>query len=139
MPFTSAAVISGHFLQPGDSLLHVRMRREEIAEKASGKGVHNEHVRSGLVTLQDIRHQQTFLKDVQKRLERLIEKNARPEAVNKMIPTLLSHFKFNQDKEDLYTKRLQSGLYEYLLRRNQPSPEEEETEINDNMDSTFPA
>lgn len=56
-----------------------------------------------------------------------------------MIPTLLSHFKFNQDKEDLYTKRLQSGLYEYLLRRNQPSPEEEETEINDNMDSTFPA
>jgi glyoxylase-like metal-dependent hydrolase (beta-lactamase superfamily II) len=93
--------------------------------------------RSGLVSLQDIRHQQTFLKDVQKRLERLIKKNASPEAVNKILPTLLSHFTFPKEKEDLYTKRLQSGLYEYLLRRNQPSPEEEEAEVDENLDNTF--
>lgn len=92
--------------------------------------------RSGLVTLQDIRHQQTFLKDVQRRLERLIKKNARAEAVNKIIPTLLSHFSFNKEKEDVYTKRLQSGLYEYLLRRNQPSTEEEETEMSENIDTS---
>ncbi len=89
--------------------------------------------RSGLIGLQDIRHQQTFLKDLQKRLERLIKRNARPEAANKIIPNLLSHFSFSKEKEDLYVKRLQSGLYEYLTRRNQPQPEEEVLEISENF------
>lgn len=92
--------------------------------------------RSGLVTLQDVRHQQTFLKDVQKRLERFIKKNVHAETVNKIIPPLLSHFSFNKEKEDLYTKRLQNGLYEYLLRLNQPSPEEVEGETGENMDNS---
>lgn len=91
--------------------------------------------RSGLVTLQDIRHQQTFLKDVQKRLERLIKKEASPELVNKIIPTLLSHFTFSKDKEEVYIKRLQNGLYEYLLRRNQPIIEEEQTELEETPDT----
>lgn len=93
--------------------------------------------RSGLITLQEIRHQQTFLKDVRKRLERLIDKDASPEAVNKIIPVLLSHFTFSKDKEEVYAKRLQNGLYEYLLRRNQPSVEEEEIELGEANDDSF--
>ncbi len=92
--------------------------------------------RSGLISLQDIRHQQTFLKDLQKRLERLIKRNASPEAANKIIPALLSHFSFAKEKEDLYIKRLQSGLYEYLLRRNQPTIEEDEIEMGENIDTS---
>lgn len=93
--------------------------------------------RSGLVTLQEIRHQQTFLKDVQKRLERLLKKEPTPEAVNKIIPTLLSHFTFSKEKEEVYVKRLQNGLYEYLLRKNRPSVEEEEAELGEPNDNAL--
>lgn len=104
----------------------------ELAEKYRNFQIYSS--RSGLVTLQDIRHQQTFLKEVQKRLERLLKKDTNPELVNKMIPSLLSHFSFSKEKEETYVKRLQNGLYEYILRRNQPSLEEEAVELGEPTD-----
>jgi glyoxylase-like metal-dependent hydrolase (beta-lactamase superfamily II) len=82
--------------------------------------------RSGVIAVEDIRHQHTFLKDLTKRLERLSKKSATPQATEKIIPTLLSHFDLTKDKEEQYYKRLQSGLYEYFARQAQPAQEPEE-------------
>lgn len=82
--------------------------------------------RSGLVTVEDARHQHTFLKDLSKRLERLSRKSTTPLATEKIIPALLSHFEFSKDKEEQYYKRLQAGLYEYFTRQSQPANEVED-------------
>ncbi|MCS6908783.1 MAG: MBL fold metallo-hydrolase [Anaerolineales bacterium] len=101
---------------------------EELATHYLGYQIYSS--RSGLVTVEDIRHQQAFLRDLQNRLEPFTSQNVPPETVNKMVPTLLSHFNFSKDKEELYAKRLQNGLVEYLLRRNRP-PSEEEAEMGE--------
>lgn len=83
--------------------------------------------RSGVIQLADIHHQKTFLKDLKSRLEKITKKNPTPDTFSKIIPPLLSHFEMDKTKEEQYVKRLQSGLYEYFTRRDNP-PKEEITE-----------
>jgi len=85
--------------------------------------------RSGFIQIEDIRHQKTFLKDLKSRIEKITKKNPTPETFSKIIPPLLSHFELDKTKEEQYTKRLQSGLYEYFTRRDNPPKEE----IADNL------
>ena len=85
--------------------------------------------RSGFIQVEDIRHQKTFLKDLKSRIEKITKKNPTPETFSKIIPPLLSHFELDKTKEEQYTKRLQSGLYEYFTRRDNPPKEE----IADNL------
>jgi glyoxylase-like metal-dependent hydrolase (beta-lactamase superfamily II) len=69
--------------------------------------------RNGLLTIEDVRAQNNFLKKVVKRLERLAQKNAPPEATDKLVPSLLSSFSFRQSLTERYTQRLKTGLYRY--------------------------
>ncbi len=77
--------------------------------------------RGGLVDIQHARDLRTFLKEVGKKLERLNERNAPPDATESLIPGLLSRIDFPSDKENHYTNRLRHGLYEYYVRHYMPA------------------
>lgn len=73
--------------------------------------------RDGPVVLNDVRKQQKILKRIVKGLDRLAKNNSPPEATQKLIPDLLSNYTYPLDLQDLYTKRLQHGLYQNFVRR----------------------
>jgi glyoxylase-like metal-dependent hydrolase (beta-lactamase superfamily II) len=76
--------------------------------------------RSGLINPQNVRDQRTFLKEVQKKLEKLHEKNALPSATESLIPTLLTHLEFPAERTEQYTQRLRYGLLHYYKRHYFP-------------------
>ncbi|MEW6717683.1 MAG: hypothetical protein AB1345_09295 [Chloroflexota bacterium] len=77
--------------------------------------------RGGLAAREVILSQQRFLKELQRRLDHLGRRKAPPEALEKLIPTLLSKFNFPGKYQDLYTNRIHSGLTQYYQRRYLPS------------------
>ena len=81
--------------------------------------------RGGEVLEDHIREQKRFLKDVEKRIERLGRREVDPDETEKMVPKLLSGFDFPESKEDIYTQRLRYGLYNYYVNHYKPEPEEE--------------
>jgi hypothetical protein len=90
--------------------------------------------RNGIVNTNDVRKQQKILKKIISGLERLSQDDSSPEATQSLIPGILSNFKFTQDSQDLYTKRLRQGLYQCFVHRYRllniagQSEDEEETE-----------
>jgi glyoxylase-like metal-dependent hydrolase (beta-lactamase superfamily II) len=90
--------------------------------------------RNGTVNTNDVRKQQKILKKIISGLERLSQDDSPPEATQSLIPGILSNFKFTQDSQDLYTKRLRQGLYQCFVHRYRllniagQSEDEEETE-----------
>ena len=85
--------------------------------------------RSGEINLQHVRDQRAYLKDIQKKLEKLHEKNSSPSATENLIPTLLSHLEFPQERTEQYTQRLRHGLHHYYKRHYFPTEESPSTPI----------
>jgi glyoxylase-like metal-dependent hydrolase (beta-lactamase superfamily II) len=76
--------------------------------------------RGGPVKKEDIHELRKFLRNVMRRMERLVNKKALPEATEKMVPSLLSKFSFPSLYKTKYTKRLQYGLHQCYLQRYFP-------------------
>ncbi len=76
--------------------------------------------RGGPVKMEDMHELRKFLRNVMRRMERLVNKKALPEATEKMVPSLLSQFSFPSIYKTKYTKRLQYGLYLCYLQRYFP-------------------
>lgn len=75
--------------------------------------------RGGLVQPEQVRSQIKFLEKVQKSLESLASRQARPEDTGKLVKGLLDGFDMPADKTALYTRRLQYGLQHYYNRVHQ--------------------
>ncbi|MCB9134919.1 MAG: hypothetical protein H6636_05810 [Anaerolineales bacterium] len=76
--------------------------------------------RSGLINIQNVRDQRAYLKEIQKKMEKLHERNATPSATETIIPTLLSHLEFPAEHTEQYTQRLRYGLHHYYKRHYLP-------------------
>ena len=76
--------------------------------------------RGGPATNEDIHEFRKFIRNVARRLERRAKKCLLPEVTEKMVPTLLSKFRFPRIEHDVYEKRLRYGLYQCYLRNYSP-------------------
>lgn len=76
--------------------------------------------RSGLINMQNVRDQRAYLKEIQKKLEKLHEKKPLPSATESLISTLLSHLEFPAERTEQYTQRLRYGLHQYYKRHYLP-------------------
>jgi len=77
--------------------------------------------RCGIIPNEAIRIQQKILAKLIKNLDRLANRNAAPEATEKLIPTILSNMNFPGSRREQYSNRLRTGLYQYYLRHFRPS------------------
>jgi len=76
--------------------------------------------RGGPTSNEDIHELRKFIRNVARRMERQADKGALPEVTEKMVPSLLSKFKFPRVNFELYENRLQHGLYQCYLRNYSP-------------------
>lgn len=76
--------------------------------------------RGGPVKMEDMHELRKFLRNVMRRMERMVNKKTLPEATEKMVPSLLSKFSFPSLYKTKYTKRLEYGLYQCYLQRYFP-------------------
>jgi glyoxylase-like metal-dependent hydrolase (beta-lactamase superfamily II) len=76
--------------------------------------------RGGPVPQQEIKKQQRTLEKMLKRIERLGEKNAPPEAIADLAEVFLNDFSSDTKKTERYLQRLRYGLRHYYLK-NYPS------------------
>lgn len=90
--------------------------------------------RNGLISSQAIRDQSRFLKKVEKKLDRLSEKGASPEATEDLIPGLLTEFNYPAEEEEKFTQRLLTGLYQYFNRHYCSSQVDEILELEEDVD-----
>lgn len=81
--------------------------------------------RGGEVLESHIREQKRFLRDVQKRIERLGRREVDPEETEKLVPKLLPSFDFPDKYQTIYSQRLRYGLYHYYVNHYKPETEEE--------------
>jgi glyoxylase-like metal-dependent hydrolase (beta-lactamase superfamily II) len=88
--------------------------------------------RGGPTTIQVVKDQHRYLKNVIKGLEQLAKRNASPEATEAMVPALLSELEFQADRQEQYMQRLRSGLYQYYARHYRPSSSVEHIRFDDN-------
>jgi len=79
--------------------------------------------RSGLINPQNVRDQRAYLKDIQKKLDKLGEKKAPPAATENLIPNLLSRIDFPAERAEQYTQRLRYGLHHYHKHHYFPGDE----------------
>lgn len=77
--------------------------------------------RGGLADRDMVRRQLRFLKTVNGRLEKLAAREALPEATARMVPSLLKKFSIPDSMKDVYSQRLQHGLYHCYTRSYLPS------------------
>jgi len=76
--------------------------------------------RDGLATAKTVRSARSFLKKALKELEKTSQRGASPEAIEKLIPKLLSDFDPPKNLESLYRQRLTYGLQQYYSRTYLP-------------------
>ncbi len=76
--------------------------------------------RNGLVSVNEIREQRRYLKKVLRGLERLINRDASSDAIDRLIQSLLSDFRISPIQREQFTQRLRSGLSQYYTRHFQP-------------------
>ena len=76
--------------------------------------------RGGTVPAEAIRAQHQVLKNILRGMERLAKRNASSEAVESLIPGILSGLAFPKHFEDQYTQRLRHGLIQYYARQYRP-------------------
>jgi glyoxylase-like metal-dependent hydrolase (beta-lactamase superfamily II) len=77
--------------------------------------------RGGLAAKKVISAQLQLLKNVAKGIEKLVKRNAGPEATNELIPALMRDINVDRESEEIYTQRLRYGLYQYYARHYRPS------------------
>jgi glyoxylase-like metal-dependent hydrolase (beta-lactamase superfamily II) len=80
--------------------------------------------RGGVVNTQIIREQRSYLKEIQKRFERLFSRNAPPETTEGLVSSLLSRIDFSPDRQEQYVQRLKYGLFHYYRKHYYPEEEE---------------
>jgi len=88
--------------------------------------------RGGPVTYENVRAQHRYLKSIARGMERLAKRNAPPESTEDLIPGLLSEISFPSDRQEQYTQRLRSGLYQYYIRRYRPTNAIETYQFDEN-------
>ncbi|MGD2155675.1 MAG: hypothetical protein PVG32_02290 [Anaerolineales bacterium] len=82
--------------------------------------------RNGLITKDVVRAQRSYLKKILNRLEKMAQKEASIEAVDKIVPKLLSNFEIPSKYDSFYEQRLRYGLQQYYNRHyHPPQPEDE--------------
>lgn len=72
--------------------------------------------RGGPITVESVKNQADFLKDVLKKLEKLAAKNAPPEAIEGLAQSMLPFFKASGVRLKQYTQRLRYGLLHCYVR-----------------------
>jgi len=72
--------------------------------------------RGGPVPEKQIRELRRFLKDVERRLGRLAKRKAPPQETAKLVPKLLSKYKYPGKRSEVYADRLQYGLLHYYRK-----------------------
>lgn len=72
--------------------------------------------RGGLVAVDVIRAQKSFLEQVLKRCEKLASKKSLPEAAESLVAPLLAGFKVPSGRQTQYSQRLRYGLHQYYAR-----------------------
>jgi cyclase len=77
--------------------------------------------RGGLAVKKTITQQIQVLKNVTKGVEKLVKRNAGPEATEQLIPSILSEYSFDKGWTEIYTQRLRYGLYQYYAHHYRPS------------------
>jgi glyoxylase-like metal-dependent hydrolase (beta-lactamase superfamily II) len=87
--------------------------------------------RGGLVTKKVISAQLQFLKNASKGIDKLVKRNAGPEATEDLIHALLGDIEFDRESEEMYTQRLRYGLYQYYARHYRPSSSLEQPVIEE--------
>lgn len=89
--------------------------------------------RGGPVALKAVRTQISFLKTVEEKLGKLIVTKTLPEDTEKLIPGLLSKFKFASEQRLTYAQRLRFGLQQYFIRQyhSTDSLEDNTIEVNE--------
>ena len=76
--------------------------------------------RGGTASNEDVHELRKFIRNVARRLELRAKKGAMPDVTEKMVPSLLSKFKFPRINFEAYENRLQHGLYQCYLRNYSP-------------------
>lgn len=77
--------------------------------------------RGGLAAVEVIRAQVEYLEQILDKLDKLAEKKAPPEEIEKLIAPLLSGFNIPNDRQRQYAQRLRYGLNQYYLRHYRPT------------------
>lgn len=73
--------------------------------------------RGGPVAQGDIRTQRILLKKVEEKLGKMVSAKAMPDDTERLIPGLLSKFKFPSEQRLTYMQRLRYGLNQYFVRQ----------------------
>jgi cyclase len=89
--------------------------------------------RGGPVPVDAIHTQLSFLKIIDEKMAELADSRAAQEAIEKLIPGLLSKFKFPSEQRLTFTQRLRYGLYQYFTRhyRSADSIEDDTIEVSE--------
>lgn len=77
--------------------------------------------RGGLASKKVILNQIQLIKTAARGIEKLVKRNAGPEATSELAPALLAGFSFDFAWQDFYSQRLVYGLYQYYAHHYRPS------------------
>ena len=77
--------------------------------------------RGGTATKKEIVFQVQILKLVAKGIEKLVKRNAGPEATEELASQILKEYSIDRDREEFFLQRLRYGLYQYYARHYRPS------------------
>jgi glyoxylase-like metal-dependent hydrolase (beta-lactamase superfamily II) len=72
--------------------------------------------RSGVVTQEHARAQREMLEQILKKLEKLAEKKAKPDATENLISHVMNNFRVPAARQRQFAQRLRYGLYYYYVR-----------------------
>jgi glyoxylase-like metal-dependent hydrolase (beta-lactamase superfamily II) len=72
--------------------------------------------RGGVTDVKAVQAQSRYIKRIIRAVEKLADKEAPPEATEKLVPPLLRGLNFANKWQDLYAQRLRHGLYQYYLK-----------------------
>jgi glyoxylase-like metal-dependent hydrolase (beta-lactamase superfamily II) len=82
--------------------------------------------RDGAVSSAVIKNQIGFLKDLEKRLEKLSKRKQKPNMTDSLVQPLVSKFKASGARQKQFSERLRYGLEHYYARHYQSSDKDEE-------------
>jgi glyoxylase-like metal-dependent hydrolase (beta-lactamase superfamily II) len=77
--------------------------------------------RSGIVTLDMVRLQRETLEQILKRMEKLADKKAKPDATENIISHVMSGYRVPAARQRQFAQRLRYGLYYYYVRHYHPT------------------
>jgi hypothetical protein len=82
--------------------------------------------RDGTVSAAVIKNQGDFLKDLQKRLEKLSKRKQKPDMTESLVQPLVSKFKASAELQKQFSERLRYGLQQYYARHYQADEKKED-------------